>query len=101
MKIERIGIERIPLLASPQGGVAASFKKMLRSYRCVSQKEGWLRHQENVAKLPKLTQPEWFSFVFLNRKTTPASRSADASRHFIDCSATPPCGGSDHHKEIL
>src|SRR5262249_39914816 len=25
-------------------------------------KEGWLRHQENVAKPPKLTQPGWFSF---------------------------------------
>jgi len=27
-------------------------------------KEGWLRHQQNVAKRPKLTQPGWFSFVF-------------------------------------
>src|SRR5213592_3826841 len=27
MKIERIGIERIPLLASPQGGVTASSRK--------------------------------------------------------------------------
>src|SRR5881397_972929 len=26
-------------------------------------KEGWLRHQENVAKPPKLTQPGWFSFI--------------------------------------
>jgi len=24
----------------------------------------WLRHQENVAKPPKPTQPGWFSFVF-------------------------------------
>jgi hypothetical protein len=32
-----------------------------------------------------------FLFV-LNRKTTPASRSAEASRHLIDRSATPPCG---------
>src|SRR5881296_3482616 len=30
--------------------------------------------------------------VVLIRKTTPASLSADASLHFIDCSATPPCG---------
>src|ERR1051326_1152735 len=30
--------------------------------------------------------------VVLNRKTTPASRSAEASRDFIDRSATPPCG---------
>src|SRR5213594_1009699 len=27
-------------------------------------KEGWLRHQENAAKPPKLTQPGWFSYVF-------------------------------------
>jgi hypothetical protein len=33
-----------PLLASPQGGVAASLK--------------------NFAKLPKQTQPGWFSFLF-------------------------------------
>ena len=32
-----------------------------------------------------------FLFV-LNRKTTPSSRSAEASRDFIDRSATPPCG---------
>jgi hypothetical protein len=34
-----------------------------------------------------------FLFV-LNRKTTPASRSAEASRGFIGRSATPPCGGA-------
>src|SRR5437867_10415514 len=27
-------------------------------------KEGWLRHQENIAKSPKLTQPGWFSSLF-------------------------------------
>src|SRR5215471_5479021 len=65
-------------------------------------KEGWLRHQENIAKPPakrkrdsaqpkeKPTQPGWFS-TRIHRKTTPASRSADASRYFIDRSATPPC----------
>src|SRR5262249_52868084 len=47
--------------------------------------------QRNVAKPPKLTQPGWFSFA-LDRKTTPSSRSAEASRHFVDRSATPPCG---------
>src|SRR5262245_4978939 len=26
-------------------------------------KEGWLRHQRNLAKPPKLTQPGWFSFL--------------------------------------
>src|SRR5882724_11670568 len=54
-------------------------------------KEGWLRHQENVAQPPKLTQPGRFSICF-HRKTTPASRSAEASQSFFDRSATPPCG---------
>src|SRR5438093_152607 len=54
-------------------------------------KEGWLRHQENFAQPPKLTQPGWFSFCS-HRKTTPASRSAEASQYFFDRSATPPCG---------
>src|SRR5712691_8653017 len=59
-------------------------------------KEGWLRHQENFAQPPKLTQTGWFSdrrcgFV-LNRKTTPAVRSMDASRNLLYRSATPPCG---------
>jgi hypothetical protein len=46
-------------------------------------KEGWLRHQENFAKPPKQTQSGWFSFLFFNRKTTPASRKADASRYLF------------------
>ena len=54
-------------------------------------KEGWLRHPKNFAKPPKQTQPGWFSLC-INRKTTPASRSADASRHSLGRSATPPCG---------
>jgi len=65
-------IERIPLLALRQGGVAALSKK----YR-------------------EATEADAAGVVFLIvliRKTTPASLSADASRHFIDCSATPPCG---------
>src|SRR5213593_2337577 len=65
-------------------------------------KEGWLRHQENFAKPQKLTQTGWFSFCSY-RKTTPSSleaarwracaprRSADASRYYLDRSATPPC----------
>src|SRR5712691_662517 len=54
-------------------------------------KEGWLRHQENFAQPPKRTQPGRFSFS-IQRKTTPFSRSADASQHFFNRSATPPCG---------
>src|SRR5207249_9951582 len=62
----------IPLLASPQGGVAASSRK----YREATEADA-----AGVV----------FLFVLI-RKTAPASLSADASRHFIDCSATPPCG---------
>src|SRR5262252_10843116 len=62
---------RIPLLASPQGGVAASSRIL--------------------AKPPKPTQTGWFS-ALRDRKTTPSSLSKDASRHFLDRSATPPCG---------
>src|SRR2546427_442807 len=47
----------------------------------------WLRHQENFAKPPKQTQPGWFSF-WIHRKTTPASRLAEASRYFLV--ARPP-----------
>src|SRR6266446_10729826 len=54
-------------------------------------KEGWLHRQENVAKLPKPMQTGWFSLP-CHRKTTPSSRSAEASRYLFDRSATPPCG---------
>src|SRR5207249_5227966 len=62
----------IPLLASPQGGEAAS------SIRCC-----------------EATKADAAGVVFLllfNRKTTPASRLAEASQHFLNRSATPPCG---------
>src|SRR5205823_2064088 len=62
----------IPLLASPQGGVAASS----------------IRYCE-------ATEAAAAGVVFLlvfDRKTTPASRSAEASRYFVTRSATPPCG---------
>src|SRR5881628_3248902 len=65
-------IEPIPLLASPQGGGGCVINKISRS------------HRSNAAGVV-------FLFVLI-RKTTPASLSADASRHFIYCSATPPCG---------
>src|SRR5438094_10591887 len=61
----------IPLLASLQGGVAASSRKCCEA-----------------------TEADAAGVVFLcvlRRKTTPASQSADASRHFINRSATPPC----------
>src|SRR5215470_7098888 len=62
----------IPLLASPQGGVAASSRKFCEA-----------------------TEADAAGVVFLfvlNRKTTPSARSVDASRHFLTRAATPPCG---------
>src|ERR1051326_5249009 len=53
----------IPLLASPQGGVAASLIK----YREATEKDA-----AGVVFL-----------LVLNRKTTPASRSVEASRYFL------------------
>src|SRR3989475_3644464 len=61
-----------PLLASPQGGVAASSIK----FRGATEADA-----AGVV----------FLFVF-NRKTTPASRSADASQNLLNRSANPPCG---------
>jgi hypothetical protein len=68
---EKIETGVIPLLASPQGGEAASSRKFREA-----------------------TEADAVGVVFLlyDRKTTPASRSADAPRHFLDRSATPPCG---------
>src|SRR5262249_21991764 len=62
----------IPLLASRQGGEGCVIKKISRSRRSSRSRGG-------------------FPFA-LNRKTTPASRSAEVSRHFSYRSATPPCG---------
>src|SRR5262245_39574208 len=62
----------IPLLASLQGGGAASSRKHCEA-----------------------TEADAARVVFLcvlDRKTTPASRSADASRYLLNRSATPPCG---------
>src|SRR5271167_1275950 len=63
-----------PLLASPQGGEG-----------CV------------IKKLSAATQTDAAGVVFLfllNRKTTPSSRPTELPRHFMDRSATPPCGGA-------
>src|SRR5437773_12543555 len=51
---------------------ACIIKKMSRSHR-------------------SLMQTGWFSLRF-HRKTTPSSRSAEASRYLFGRSATPPCG---------
>src|SRR5713226_227275 len=66
----------IHLLASPQGGVAASSNK----FRVAT-----AANAAGVVFRPPLR-------LWIHRKTTPASRFTEASRHFIDRSATPPCG---------
>src|SRR5438552_18525383 len=88
-----------------EGAVYAAVKNwnLARFPSLHHRKEGCLRHQENLAKPPKLTQTGWFSFCS-HRKTTPSSieaarwracaprRSADASQYFLDRSSTPPRG---------
>ena len=74
--------------SSPPCTTAAKRKRVSAQRQ---EKDGWLRHQENFAKPPKQTQPGWFSFS-IHRNTTPASGTADASRYFLDRSATPPRG---------
>src|SRR5213593_4841850 len=61
----------IPLLASPQGRVAASSRK----YREATEADA-----DGVVLI-----------LVLIRKITPSSLSADTSRLSIYCSATPPC----------
>src|SRR4029434_8075133 len=61
----------IPLLASPQGGVAASSRK----FREATEADAAV----------------FFLFV-LNRKTTPSALPVDASHYFLSRAATPPCG---------
>src|SRR5438046_9994355 len=67
---QTVGIERIPLLASPQGGVA-----------------------ERLIKYREASADSEAGVVFrlrTQRKTTPAASSV-ASQHFFDDAATPPC----------
>src|SRR5215510_9143721 len=63
--------ERIPLLASPRGGVAAS--------------------PENGAKPPYGRRRGGVPCP-IDRNTTPSSRKAGAAQYFLDRSATPPRG---------
>jgi mono/diheme cytochrome c family protein len=69
--IKRIMGNKILLLAPQQGGVAASSRK----FRAATEADA-----DEVV------------FLFdLDRKTTPASLSKDASQNLFNCSATPPC----------
>src|SRR6266516_6622752 len=66
-----IGSESIPLLASPQGGVAE---------RLIKCREASADCEAGVV-FRRRTQ----------RKTTPAASASVASQHFLDDAATPPC----------
>src|SRR5438046_7300311 len=71
---QTVGIERIPLLASPQGGVA-----------------------ERLIKCREASADREAGVVFrlrTQRKTTPAASASVASQHFLDDAASPPCGGA-------
>src|SRR2546421_5863449 len=71
-RCEQIGIEHIPLLASPQGGVA-----------------------ERVTKYREASADREAGVVFRSktkRKTTPAAAASVASQYLIDDAASPPCG---------
>src|SRR5215470_11564632 len=63
--------KRIPLLASPRGGVAASQRKW---------REAPYRRRRGGVPCP------------FDRNTTLSSQKADAAQYFLDRSATPPCG---------
>src|SRR5437879_13216555 len=70
-RCEQIGIEHIPLLASPQG-VA-----------------------ERVTRYREASADREAGVVFRSktkRKTTPAAAASVASQYLIDDAATPPCG---------
>src|SRR3989441_6731384 len=69
---EQIGIERIPLLASPQGGVA----ERLRRFREASAD----REAGVVFRLKTKGKPP------------PAASASVATRNFLDDAASPPCG---------
>jgi len=56
---------------------------------CINARRGGCVIKKNFAKPPNPTQPGWFSFCS-HQDTTPSSRTADASRYFLDRSATPP-----------
>ena len=71
-KMSNVWERYIPLLASPQGGVAAS-----------------------LVKCREATETDAAGVVFLfvlNRKTTPGLALSGGFAIFFDRSATPPCG---------
>src|SRR5213080_4695297 len=83
-RCEQIGIEHIPLLASPQGGVAERVTK----YREASaDREAGVVFR---SKTKRKTTPAAAALLEAARYRAGASRVA--SQHLIDDAATPPCG---------
>jgi len=81
---EQIGIEHIPLLASPQGGVAERVTK----YREASaDREAGVVFR---SKTKRKTTPAAAASLEAARYRAGASRVA--SQYLIDDAATPPCG---------
>src|SRR5207247_6809164 len=83
-RCKRIGIERIPLLASPQGGVAE------QSIKC---REASADSETGVVfrmRTKRKTTPAASASLEAARYRACASRVA--SRYFLDDAATPPCG---------
>src|SRR5947207_2097715 len=94
-------MKRIDFVGAEQSWSKATItRKALLFPSLHHRKEGWLHHQENVAKPPKPMQTGWFS-LRLNRKTTPSSRSEEASRYLFDRSVTPPCGDARRGMALL
>src|SRR2546425_1132588 len=72
-----------PLLASPQGGVSASSRKF---------REATEADADGVVFLLFLSENHPSSLEAARWRACAPRRSADASRYFLDRSATSPCG---------
>src|SRR5205809_7982808 len=83
MRCEQIGIEHIPLLASPPRSASAAARSLKKGVA------------ERVTKYREASADREAGVVFRSktkRKTTPAAAASVASQYLIDDAATPPCG---------
>src|SRR2546429_6462820 len=82
MRCEQIGIEHIPLLASPPRSASAAARSLKRGGRASNKyREASADREAGVVFRSKT-----------KRKTTPAAAASVASQYLIDDAATPPCG---------
>src|SRR5262249_18718858 len=77
--------------------IVANGRRDFPSLHC--RKERGVGHQEFSRSQPTPTSRGGFPFV--GWKTTPSSRSTDTARHFLDRSATPPCGRCKEGNTLL